>query len=312
MFLYAVMINMQVIMMIELLIWFVFIVSMGVEYGRRRTYYQELERTLEELDQKYLLTEVLHEPLFMDGKILYETMRIVDKSMAEHTNRYRLAQSEYKDYIELWVHEVKTPLAAAKLVLENNTSNVSESVLEELDKIESFVEQALFYARSTNPEKDYMIEELSLKECVNKVVRKHSKTFIYKKIKLEIECVEEQVYSDSKWLTFILNQIINNALKYMPLEDGVLHIYGTKQEHCILLHIQDNGIGIPEYEHSRIFDKGFTGTNGRGNEKATGMGLYLCKLLCDKLYLALQCESIEHVGTTITITFPISSMMLLK
>lgn len=312
MFLFAIMLTIQVIFIIEVLVWLLFFTTMGVEYGRRKRYYSDLESVLDELDQKYLLTEVIKEPLFMDGKILYETLQRVDKSMAEHANQYRLAQSEYKSYIEMWVHEVKTPLAAAKLVLENNHSGASESLLEELDKVESFVEQALFYARSTNPEKDYIISELSLKECVNKVIRKHSKTFIYKKIRLELDDVDVCIYSDTKWLEFILGQIINNALKYLPVQDGVLHMYMCKHENNITLHIQDNGIGIPDYELRRIFDKGFTGTNGRNNEKATGMGLYLCKLLCDKLYLSIQAQSQVQQGTTITITFPISKLMLMK
>ena len=312
MFLFAVQVNYQVIIIIEILFWMVIVVLFITEYVRRKNYYQILEDTLEGLDKKYLITEIIEEPIFMDGRILYDTLRTVDKSMADHVNTYRIAQNEYKDYIEMWVHEVKTPLAAAKLVIQNNPAPFTESLVEEVEKIEGFVEQALYYARSTNPEKDYIIKNISLQEILNKVIRKHAKAFIYKKIKMEIEHVDVMIYSDSKWLEFILDQIISNALKYTPQEKGVLHIDTTMHESSIELHIKDNGIGIPTNDLYRIFDKGFTGQNGRINEKATGMGLYLCKTLCDKLYLDIRADSIVNEGTTITITFPISRMMLLK
>lgn len=170
----------------------------------------------------------------------------------------------------------------------------------------------MFYARSTNPEKDYLIKELNLQSAVSKVIRKHSKTFIYQKIKVELHDVDHMIYSDSKWLDFILNQIISNALKYMPKDTGILHVWAEDKEDMIKLYIQDNGCGIEPSEIGRIFDKGFTGTNGRNHEKATGMGLYLCKTLCDKLYLGIEAESVLDQGTTIILSFPISKLMLLK
>ena len=264
-FLYAIQVNGQVILIISLLQWGMVLACLIIEYLRRSTYYHRLEQTLDGLDQKYLLTEIIDEPLFMDGKILYETLRIVDKSMADNVNRYRISQNEYKDYIEMWVHEIKTPLAASKLIISNNPSEVTLSLQEEIEKVEGFVEQALFYARSTNPEKDYIIKELSLQECVSKVIRKHSKSFIYQKIKIQLDDLELSVYSDSKWLEFILDQIISNALKYTPKEVGTIHIWTTSTDNMISLHIQDNGSGISSSELGRIFEKGFTGTNGRLN-----------------------------------------------
>ena len=311
-FLYAIQVNGQVILIISLLQWGMVLACLIIEYLRRSTYYHRLEQTLDGLDQKYLLTEIIDEPLFMDGKILYETLRIVDKSMADNVNRYRISQNEYKDYIEMWVHEIKTPLAASKLIISNNPSEVTLSLQEEIEKVEGFVEQALFYARSTNPEKDYIIKELSLQECVSKVIRKHSKSFIYQKIKIQLDDLELSVYSDSKWLEFILDQIISNALKYTPKEVGTIHIWTTSTDNMISLHIQDNGSGISSSELGRIFEKGFTGTNGRLNEKATGMGLYSCKTLCNKLYLGIRAESVQGQGTTIILDFPISKLMLLK
>ncbi|MEG1732319.1 MAG: sensor histidine kinase, partial [Longicatena sp.] len=305
-------VNKQIIIIIETLVILLSSVSLAIEYGRRAAFYHTLEQTLTSLDKKYLLSEVIEEPSFMDGKIFFETLRVVDKSMAEHVNTYRLSQNEYKNYIEMWVHEVKTPLAAAKLIIENNPSTTSTSISEEVEKIEGFVEQALYYARSTNPEKDYLIKMIELKPILSKTIKKHAKEFIYRKIKITLDNLDVQVYSDSKWLEFILEQILNNALKYTPEECGEIHIYTTTKENSISLHIQDNGIGIDISDLPRIFEKGFTGRNGRLNEKATGMGLYICKTLCDKLYLELNATSIVNQGTCITIVFPISKMMLLK
>lgn len=311
-FLYGIGNNLQAILVISLLYWGMLFAILVIEYVRRASFYRRLIDTAHSLDEKYLLTEMMEEPLFLDGKILMQVLRDVDKSMADHVNLYRSAQAEYKDYVEMWVHEIKTPLAAAKLVISNNPSEITISLQEEIEKVEAFVEQALFYARSTSVEKDYIIKELSLQECISKIIRKHSKVFIYQKIKVELDNLDHIVYSDSKWLEFILEQIITNALKYMNKPDKVLRIYADRHENTIHLHIQDNGIGICASDIPRIFERGFTGKNGRTNEKATGMGLYLCKSLCDKLYLGIHVHAIENEGTTITLDFPISRLMLLK
>lgn len=311
-FLNAVRCNIQVIWIISLLFWGLIFAILIIEFLRRYVYYKTLDEVLEGLDQKYLLAEIIEEPDFLDGEILYETMHKVNKSMLEHLNIYIQREEEYRNYIEMWVHEIKTPLAAAKLITSNNDNAVTKSITEEIEKVEEFVEQALFYARSTTLEKDYLIKELNLEQVVNKSIRKHSQSFIYRKIKLETQGLDEIVYSDSKWLEFILNQIIVNALKYTKEDEGRIRIYTKKQEQSLELYIEDNGIGISMADLSRVFDKGFTGQNGRNHEKATGMGLYLCKLLCDKLYLDLRISSVEDQGTTLCIVFPISTMMLLK
>lgn len=286
--------------------------TLCVEYIRRRNFYHDLEKTMQNLQEKYLLIEMMEEPDFIDGQILYETLGKVNKNMLEHVNTYRQREEEYRNYVEMWVHEIKTPLAAGKLMISNNENAVTKSIEEELDKIEGFVDQALFYARSTTLEKDYIIKEMKLSSVVNKILKKHAKSFIYRKIQLETEGLDAVVYSDSKWLEFIIDQIITNALKYTKEQSGKIRIYTKQQEQSVSLYIEDNGIGISLSDLHRVFDKGFTGQNGRKNEKATGMGLYLCKLLCDKLYLDLHISSQEGLGTTLWIVFPISSMMLLK
>lgn len=310
-FLHAVNCNRQVITIVALLFWaFVFMV-LTVEYLRRRVFYQNIRTILEDLDQKYLLTEIVEAPQFIDGMIFYDIMQEINKDMLEHVNEYKYREEDYRNYIEMWVHEIKTPLAAAKLIIDNHNHEVTRSIAEELDKVENLVEQTLYYARSVTLEKDYLIKEMPLQPCVHKVIQRHAKEFIYRNIKVETAGLEETVYSDAKWLEFILNQIVSNALKYSE-DGGTIRIDTKKGEEALILSIADEGIGISLNDMPRIFDKGFTGHNGRISEKATGMGLYLCKLLCDKLYLNIQAASTEGRGTTIRITFPINTMLLLK
>lgn len=309
-FLFAVNTNRPAIVVVSIMFWFLIIFILLKEYHRRNTYYRELEASLASLDQKFLLTEILKEPSFLDGQILFQTLREVDKSMCDHVNLYKNKQLDYKEYIEMWVHEIKTPLAASKLIISNNPSPITKSIDEELDKLDAFVEQALFYARSATLEKDYLIKDINLSPLLNKVIRKHSKSFIYKNIKLDIQDMDTNVYTDSKWLEFIIDQIIGNSLKYITEENGEIHIYTKQLSNAIELYIQDNGVGISEQDLPRIFDKGFTGSNGRNNEKATGIGLYLCKTLCEKLYLDIRAES--HQGTTIIIHFPKNQSLLFQ
>ncbi len=310
-FLRAVRCNSYVVIVIIMLFWGVIAAILIVEYLRRKVFYQKLEEVLNNLDQKYLISEIIEAPQFIDGILMCEYLQEINKSMLEHVNEYRQREEDYRSYVEMWVHEIKTPLAAVKLISDNHDNDATRSIAEEMEKVESFVEQALYYARSTTLEKDYMIKEIPLQPIVNKVIRKHAKQFIYRRIKLETEGLETLVYCDGKWLEFIINQILSNALKYS--EDGSsIRIYTKKAQENVILTIEDHGIGIALNELQKVFEKGFTGTNGRNFEKATGMGLYLCRQLCDKLYLDLKISSQEEIGTSVSIIFPINTMMLLK
>ncbi|MEG0842394.1 MAG: sensor histidine kinase [Erysipelotrichaceae bacterium] len=300
----------EIVIVVQLLLWFLILTNLVVEYMRRASFYNNLNEALNDLDKKYLISEIIEEPEFMDGQIFYDSLSIIDKSMNDHVSFYRNAQEEYKEYIELWVHEIKTPLAASKLILTNNNSEASQSLEEEIDKVEGYVDQALFYARSNTLQKDYMIKKMSLKTSINQVIRKHSKTFILRNIKIELNNLKGEVYSDSKWVEFILDQIINNALKYSK-DNETIEISALSNKENVVLSIKDHGCGIRKQDLPRVFEKGFTGNNGRTHEKATGMGLYLCKKLCDKLYLGIDVTSDEE-GTNVFITFPMSNHNLIK
>ena len=223
-----------------------------------------------------------------------------------------LSGEDYKEYIELWIHEIKIPIATSKMIIENNKNEITKSIYEELDKIENYTEQALFYARSNTANKDYIIKKTNLEKIVNNVILKNKAEFIHKKIQLDIHDINVEVKTDSKWVIFILNQIINNSIKYKKQNENLkIEIFTKKQKESICLYIKDNGMGIKKGEITRVFEKGFTGSNGRIlNKKSTGIGLYLCKKLCDKLGMAIELNSEENVGTEIKLIFPLGTFLL--
>lgn len=260
-------------------------IALIIEYLSKKVFYTNLLNTLNELDEKYLITEIIKSPNFMEGKILKQTLEQTNKSMLENVNKYKYIQEDYKDYIELWIHEIKIPIATSKMIIENNKDVVTRNIDEELDKVENYIEQALFYARSNTVEKDYYIKKVELKEIVNDSIKKNKNSLIGEKISINLHDLEVQVNTDSKWIQFILNQIIQNSIKYKKQNGNLeIEIYAKQCKENVILYIKDNGIGIRKGEITRVFEKGFTGTNGRlANKKSTGIGLYLCKNLCNKL-----------------------------
>lgn len=282
-------------------------IGIVIEYWQKNKYYQEIMGSLEQLEDKYLLPEMMKDPSFIEGKLLKSILQEVGKSMTEHVNSFKRNQEEYKEYIELWIHEIKTPIAVSKMIIENHRNEITNDIEEEIDKIDIFIEQALFYARSNHTEKDYLIKETKLKDIVGNVIVKNKKQLIEQKIKIELNLTEEIVYTDSKWIEFIINQIMMNSIKYKKEEEATITIKSNTNKENTELIIQDNGIGIKAAEIDRVFEKGFTGTNGRNIQKSTGIGLYLCQKLANRLGHQITIQSQEGKGTTITLIFPQSS-----
>ena len=284
-------------------------IAMGVEYYKKESFYNKLKEDLDALNEKYLISEIINTPNFTEGKILKEVILETGKSMLENVNIYKNIQEDYKEYIELWIHEIKIPIATSKLIIENNKSNVTRSIDEELNKIDNYTEQALYYARSNDANKDYIITKTSLKEIVNMAILKNKTNLLNNKVTVDLnDNVNKEVYTDSKWAVFILNQIIQNSIKYAKEEDKRIEIFSEEKKEKVILYIKDNGIGIKKGEITRVFDKGFTGENGRLiGKKSTGIGLYLCKKLCDKLGLGIELNSEQNVGTEVRIVFPKNS-----
>ena len=288
---------------------FILVLAILIEYKKKKDYYNELIKNMEDLKEKYLISEIIKTPNFIEGKILKDILQDTGKSMLENVNYYKNIQEDYKEYIELWIHEVKIPIATSKMIIENNKNEVTKSIDEELDKVENYTEQALFYARSNAVEKDYIINKTNLKEIVNGAILKNKTTLLNEKVSIELSNLkEEEVYTDSKWAVFIVNQIIQNAIKYSKKENKKIEISSQEKNDKVILYVKDNGIGIKKGEITRVFERGFTGENGRIiGQKSTGIGLYLCKKLCDRLGLGIELNSEKDKGTEVRIIFPKSS-----
>ena len=214
------------------------LISMLIEYYSKKSYYNNLLEKLDELDKKYLLSEVISKANFQDGNLFKEILEETGKSMLENVNKYKYAQEDYKEYIELWIHEIKTPISASKLIIENNKNEITKNIEEELDKIENYTEQALYYARSNTVEKDYIITKTNLKDIVNMSIIKNKTTILNNKFELNIHDLEKQVYTDSKWVVFILNQVIQNSIKYSKNENQSIEIYAEEQKEKVLSLIE--------------------------------------------------------------------------
>lgn len=280
------------------------------DFINRKKYYDNLLKNINNINKKYFISEIIDEGNFLESYILYSVIERCCKSMKDDINDLNRNIEEYKEYIEMWVHEIKTPIASASLLLENNYSDINYSVLEEINKIENLIEQVLFYAKSNDVNKDYIIRKINLRKCVNTVIRRNSSILIERKIKIHIEDDLGEVYCDNKWIEFILQQVVSNSIKYMDKEESYIKISSKKEKEKIILYIEDNGIGISDKSIEKVFEKGYTGESGRKFNKSTGIGLYLCKKLCLKLGLDIKITSTLSVGTRISIIFPLDKFHL--
>ena len=291
-----------------LLVWTaVFLVYEILLYRTRNKRLCRLLQMTEQLEERYLLPEVMNVPERADEAVFYRILKMAGKSMLEKTGVVQRERKEYKEYIEQWIHEVKTPITAIKLLCENNPSPFSREVLAETEQISRFTEQALYYARSDHVENDYLIRETSLSDVVHAAIAENKYLLRRNHAQIKAEQLDRYVYTDEKWVRFILNQLISNSVKYHT-EAPALRFFAEEKQGRVLLSVEDNGMGIAESDLPRIFEKGFTGQNGRMNQSSTGIGLYLCKRLCDKLGIGLTAAS-RGTGTTMTLSFSVNDFV---
>ncbi len=294
-----------VILFLIFLIWFVpIIIYVTIQYVKENKFLKELALLTNTLDKKYLSCEVIKRPNDYEAKVIYDIICEVERNMHEEVNLYKHMNEEYREYIESWVHEIKTPIASIELMLENVNTDEKNNFRDEIDKINRYINQALFYSRSNDVSNDYLIREFNLGDVIRECIRENRRDFINKKITVELNNIDVNVICDVKWVKFIINQIIINSIKYIKNENRKILITTEENEDKrTVLKINDTGVGIPLSDINRVFDKGFTGENGRKFGKSTGIGLYLCKKLCKKLNIKISLTSEVNVGTTVSIEF---------
>ncbi len=281
-----------------------YILYIVYDFERRRKFYNKFLNDLELLDKKYLITEMIEKPNFYEGEILYDALYEIDKSMAEKIKEYSISMTDFKEYIEMWIHEVKLPLASINLIIHNHKELSDKKIVEQLKRIDDDVEQVLYYVRSENAEKDYLIKETDLSKVISNVAMKNKDILLENKIDFIVEVDNQRVLTDSKWLEFIVNQIVSNSIKYIRNSvEHLIKITAEENNKSIILNIYDNGIGIEKSDIPKVFDKTFTGNNGRKIETSTGMGLYITKQLCKKLGHKITIDSKENEYTKVSILF---------
>lgn len=225
-----------------------------------------------------------------------EIIRILQEESGEKETKALAGYQELVDYYTAWVHQIKTPIASMRLTLQNEDSSLTRRLSADLSRIEQYVEMVLAYLRLDSVSSDYVFKEYSLDAIIRQAVAKFAAEFIDRRIRLQYEPVGRTVVTDEKWLSFVIEQVLSNALKYT--REGTVKIY--LKEPCTLC-IEDTGIGIAPDDLPRIFEKGYTGYNGRRDKKASGLGLYLCKRVCGNLGAGLTAASEPDKGTTVFI-----------
>lgn len=275
-----------------------------IDYFRKRKFYNELINNLNNLDKKYYILETLNRPNFYDGQLLYQILYDTNKSMIENVNQYQFSMNDFKDYVEMWIHEVKIPIASLLLINHNSKNKLAKKYLNQIKRLDDYVDQVLYYVREEFSEKDYLIKENKIKKIINQVALRNKDDLLENNIDLYVDVLDESVLTDSKWLEFILNQVINNSIKYKNNNvSSYIKISTSMDNNNLILSILDNGIGIPKEDLIKVFDKSFTGRNGRIRAKSTGMGLYIAKRLCQKLGHKIIIESSYGSYTKVSIVF---------
>lgn len=254
-----------------------------------------------------------------DVEILYHRL-LENQSIArsESESSAAIRQSQMRDYYSMWVHQIKTPISAMKLLLEAEREELGQLICDdeqsqyllsdnmdsfedELFRIEEYVSMALQYQRVSSTENDFVLEKVSVDGVIRDTIKKYAKIMIRRHIGINYSGTGQEVYTDGKWLAFMLEQILSNAIKYTP--QGVVTIETAEEKDRFFITIKDTGIGIKAEDLPRVFEKGYTGYNGHADKKATGIGLYLCRQMADKLGHTIRMESEIGKGTKVWIGF---------
>ncbi|MGD9566952.1 MAG: sensor histidine kinase [Sedimentibacter sp.] len=270
------------------------------------TFFYKRHLLLYKLKNNTILTDyIFPHPRNLIEKDYQEIIKEIDKNRLKIINEKSKTYSNMVDYYTIWAHQIKTPIAAMRLILQSEKSEVNDELLEQLFKTEQYVEMVLQYLRMESLNSDLLYKKYSLDNIIKQAVRKYSKLFIRKKIKLNYEDLDIDILTDEKWFVFVVEQILSNSLKYT--NSGEISIYMDEKQPDTLV-IEDTGIGIEPEDLPRVFEKGFTGYNGRSDKKSTGIGLFLCKQILNKLSHSVKIESEVGKGTKVKINFHVNKI----
>lgn len=292
--------NLSYLLVLQLFLVFLFFT---IDFYRRKKWFKSFDK-----EENSHLQHFVESASSNEEQLIQE---YVNQQVREHhlmVEQLLASQKDQKDYMDSWIHEIKVPLAAVDLILNSIEFDIPDDkfvlLQNEIQQIDEYVEQILYYSRSDEFVNDYLIQEYSLKKIIQPIIRSQANYFIQKNLQLSLTEEDAKVLTDAKWIEFIFRQLLSNAIKYTP-DHGQINIKIEVRKGGVALILQDNGIGIPPEDVGRIFDKGFTGENGRkAQQHSTGLGLYLAKTLASKLGVDLTAESTMNEGTTMTLFFP--------
>lgn len=270
---------------------FIILVYFFKDYRKYKNHHQNLKYIKEDLD----FLDDFPQDIYLEEKIYQEMIQQLQKKAFQLSKENQQKYNDMIDYYTKWVHQIKTPIAGLKLIIQNDYPD--EKMLVELLKIEQYVNMALQYVRLDHIHHDLSFQKVSLDELVSQEIKKQSLFFFQKNIKVDYQIQDQQILTDEKWSSFAIEQVLSNALKYT--KEGSITFYNEGEK----LYIKDSGIGIKESDLPRVFEKGFTGFQGRNDKKASGLGLYLCKNIFDQLGHLISIESKVGQGTTVCLDF---------
>ena len=292
--------NLSDLIYLDILIITIFIGFTILDYRKMKDRYSSIMELIE--DEKDIDSYCIDDN-FLEGKIINYIIDYKDKKLENETKECENQLKDMEEYISRWVHEIKLPLSAMKIILDRDSDDMISSIENELEKMNFLVNSVMYGSRATASAEDIFIKEENLKDIVRTAVKSNSFFLIKNNISPKLGDLDFKVYTDKKWIIYVLGQLINNSIKYSK-ENGVVEFSAEDKGEFIDLKIRDNGIGINEEDLERVFNKGFTGSNGRNSVyKSTGMGLYFSKKIIDKLNHSIEVESVKDKYTLFRIRF---------